>query len=306
MERSCSPGSKGTAGVLRVSTDCKQGRCIKSTGPRTVSIAVTKPSLFGKRPPPRTPSMTVKHRAQGMERHPDSSETAHCTSGDTKALPLSNVAQARLHPIFAALSQDVQDHPRAVSLPDAEEALSAVCISRLGSSPAAGLRSLPSTPLGTGYSCSGNLEFLHGPNIDTAELDVNRVHHAPSKTMVIKNTSCVNPFAVRRLLQQPTLAKTIEHTMCASDPAQTNQARGPSVTLQQHGHLCEDSMPCGTSGHPLPPTFHSGVSTGSESKHVDRSAVQHEASVQSTDAATDVDMGGHDVGLCIVPSCSSR
>lgn len=305
MERSCSPGITKPAGFLTVSTDAKHTQSRKSGAPRTVSIAVTKPSLFGKRPPLRAQPGRIKSRMQGTETEPDTLPAGFVDSADTKILLSGSVTHAQLHPIFATFSQEGQNLQRTVSVPDTEEALSAVCISRLGSSAAAGIGSLPSTPLGGNRAaCSSALESLHGRHVNSAVSDLPGISSRPDTLM--KNLACVSHSSVRNLMHrhngpQAVLAST-------GSPAELDQAPGElalASAFQLQESKWKNAAPSMAAGpNSLPPQIdHTVITPSAESQPRHGNVDEPKCPDQSMGPAT-VRHAEEDAGMCIMPSCT--
>eukprot|EP00892_Ulva_mutabilis_P002036 jgi/Ulvmu1/11833/UM080_0044.1 len=302
MESSVTQAPNRTSGCLALSNSSSQRQSQKSAVPRTVSIAVTKPSLFGKRPPPQSPSITVKNRTQSMQSDLETSVSTFYQVGDSN--PSSSVDVARLHPIFATLGHEEQDRPRATSFPDAEQALSAVCISRLGSSLVAGIGSLPGTPLGSGFAYCASQEFHHGPQSDSRTLEPPNPPQRPDTTMLLKNLSCVSPSAVRRLSHQPADSPAVSEQLdrCL-DASQSITRQVPTDLIRPRDHARDTGRPSQDSSSPWPADkglmAEEGVASGAREP-------EQEGPGQSRDATTPRGSVKHDAGLCIVPSCSTR
>lgn len=321
MERPSSPKSNAASGFLRPATDCRHDQTQQSPAPRTVCIAVTKPSLFGKRPPPRTPSMTVKNRTSNRSKNPEIAASRFCQPGEAK-LQSGNTTQAHLHPVFVALNQDVEEYPCSISLPDATEALSAVCISRLGRSPCAGGGSLPGTPFGTGSSCVSHLEFLHRPCAVSLEAESSIRQQRPGTTSSLQVVPHVTATADLPVLHNTAPAPTLAAPtpVASPDPLQPGPGKTPqdSPRRPQTTHLLEpngvESMQHSGAGQVhivAAPALHCGgsiVVCGVAGGFVEQRALEPETAGNTitTDTQNGSDAEKPDFRLCIMPTSSSR
>lgn len=303
MAQSSSPCSKTAPGFLRSPKYSKEGQAQQSLAPKTVSIAVTKPSLFGKRPPPRTPSMTVKNRTNRGSL-PESAAAKPSFSVDLKSQSNSSV-QALLHPVFVTLAKDVQEYP--IRLPDAKEALSAVCISRLGRTPASGVGSLPGTPFVPGSGCIGHLEFLHAPCATAAEPDppmsLQSRQDASSRQSSPHSSASAGHQMLQCVASAPAPGPAIHpatldssRTVKASTEPQSSEPRHTEAGMGNVRRSTDSAQWHGTQG--------AAGSLGDACLH--QSVLEPEASRNIGDAHSPSDPSTADVRLCILPSCSAR